>query len=137
MTNAGRRQPAVNKPLHPVPVNPASLATPRQRAVPVPTHLKPKQVKRLTFLVRENDRIEFAWIAWGHMGKRAHERTRAGIDVNLRRAESQPHAARRAKLARNHKSRATTPKKENRIQSYASLRSIGGGSCLLAYRSKN
>jgi len=47
MTDAGRRQPAVNEPLHPVPVNPASLATSRQRAVPVPTHLKPKQVKRL------------------------------------------------------------------------------------------
>ncbi len=47
MTDAGGRQPAANEPLHPVPANAAGLATSRQHAVPVPTHLKPKQVKRL------------------------------------------------------------------------------------------
>src|SRR5208337_3205707 len=45
MTDAGRRQPTANEPLHPVPANTAGLATARQRVVPVPTHLKPKQVE--------------------------------------------------------------------------------------------
>ena len=45
MTDAGRRQPTANEPLHPVPANTAGLATSRQRAVPGPTDLKPKQVE--------------------------------------------------------------------------------------------
>ena len=46
VTDAGRGQPAVDKPPHPVPEDSAILAAPRQDAMPEPTHLKPKQVKR-------------------------------------------------------------------------------------------
>ena len=42
MTDAGRRQPAVDEPPHPVPEDAAVLAAPRQRAMPEPAHLEPK-----------------------------------------------------------------------------------------------
>src|SRR2546425_12268436 len=46
MIDAGGGQPAVKKPPHPVPVNAAVLAAPRQRAMPEPAHLEPEQMER-------------------------------------------------------------------------------------------
>ena len=46
MTDADRGQPAVYESQHTVPSKAAILATPRQRAVPEPTHAEPKQVER-------------------------------------------------------------------------------------------
>src|SRR5208282_3401560 len=42
VTDARRRQPAVNQPSHSVPENPAILAAARQRAVPEPAYGEPK-----------------------------------------------------------------------------------------------
>ena len=43
MTDAGRRQPAVDEPPHPVPAYAAVLAAPRQRAMPEPADLEPER----------------------------------------------------------------------------------------------
>jgi hypothetical protein len=47
MTHAGRRQPAVNEPPHPVPPYAAVLASPRERAMPEAADLEPKDVQRV------------------------------------------------------------------------------------------
>ena len=47
MTDAGRRQPAVDKPPHPVPEHAAVLASARQRAMPETAYLKPKDMQRV------------------------------------------------------------------------------------------
>ncbi len=62
--------------------------------------------RMIEVLVRERDRVEVGGIAgWDGRG-RAHERTRARIDVDLRRTslagKCHPHAARRANLLRDH-----------------------------------
>ena len=46
MTDASRRQPAVDEPPHPVPGDAAVLASSRQRAMPEPADLEPEQVQR-------------------------------------------------------------------------------------------
>ena len=46
MTDAGRRQPAVNQPPHAVPGHAAVLAPTRERAMPEAADLKPKHVQR-------------------------------------------------------------------------------------------
>ena len=46
MTDASRRQPAVDEPPHPVPEHAAVLAPSRQRAMPEPADLEPKSVER-------------------------------------------------------------------------------------------
>src|SRR3954469_20835686 len=46
MTDAGRGQPAVNQPPHPVPAYAAGLTTPREGAMPEPPDLKPESVER-------------------------------------------------------------------------------------------
>jgi len=46
MTDASRRQPAVEEPPHPVPADATVLTTARQRAMPEPPDLEPKQVQR-------------------------------------------------------------------------------------------
>ena len=46
VTDAGRGQPAVDEPPHPVPEDLAVLAAPRQRAMPEPAHLKPEPMER-------------------------------------------------------------------------------------------
>ena len=46
VTDAGRGQPAVNEPPHPVPGNAAVLAAPGQRAVPEPADLETEDVQR-------------------------------------------------------------------------------------------
>jgi len=47
MTHAGRRQPAVDEPPHPVPAYAAVLAPSRQRAMPEMADLEPKDVQRV------------------------------------------------------------------------------------------
>src|SRR2546426_2345008 len=46
MTDAGRRQPAVDEPPHPVPQHAAVLAAARQCAMPEPPDLEPKPMER-------------------------------------------------------------------------------------------
>jgi hypothetical protein len=46
VTDADRRQPAINQPPHAVPQNSAVLAASRQRAMPEPADVEPKQVER-------------------------------------------------------------------------------------------
>src|SRR5271167_1746827 len=46
MTDASRRQPAIDQTPHPVPDYAAVLTAPRDRAMPEPAHLEPKQVQR-------------------------------------------------------------------------------------------
>ena len=48
VADARGRQPAVDEPPHPVPENPAVLATPREGAMPEPAHLEPEDVQRRT-----------------------------------------------------------------------------------------
>src|SRR3989449_2251603 len=48
VADARGRQPAVDEPPHPVPENPAVLATPRESALPEPTHLEPEDAQRRT-----------------------------------------------------------------------------------------
>src|SRR5216683_2483665 len=47
MTDAGRRQPTVSEPSHPVPEHATGLTSSRQRAMPEAAHLKPKHVQRV------------------------------------------------------------------------------------------
>src|SRR6266851_4400704 len=46
VTDADRRPPAINQPPHAVPEDPAVLTTSRQRAMPEPARVEPKQVER-------------------------------------------------------------------------------------------
>jgi hypothetical protein len=46
MTDASRRQPAVDEPPHPVPEHAAGLTPARQRTMPEPSDLEPKRVER-------------------------------------------------------------------------------------------
>ena len=46
MKDVQRGQPAVNEPPHSVPLHPAILAALRQRPMPEPAHLRPKQEER-------------------------------------------------------------------------------------------
>src|SRR6266851_1798992 len=46
VTDADRRQPAINQPPHAVPQDPAVLTTSRKRAMPEPARVEPKQVER-------------------------------------------------------------------------------------------
>src|SRR6266851_5295228 len=47
MPDAGRGQPAVDEPPHPVPEDAAVLTPARQRTMPEPAHLEPKHVQRV------------------------------------------------------------------------------------------
>ncbi len=46
MTGFGRRQPSVNEAPHTLPEDASILAAPRQRAMPAPAHLEPKEMQR-------------------------------------------------------------------------------------------
>jgi hypothetical protein len=60
----------------------------------------------IEMLVREDDCIEPCRLAWRHVRKRAHERARTRIDVQLRVAETPPHSARGSNLSRDDEARA-------------------------------
>ena len=51
VTDTSRRQKATNKTPHPVPENPAHLASSRQRAMPEAAHLESEQVERRALFV--------------------------------------------------------------------------------------